>query len=164
MKSEYKPKFKRKVWTSEEDEYLRLHYPNGNTDAICEYLQVKRSQLYSRVQKLGLNKTEDAMKAILVSNGKKTANSESFRKNRFPKGYINNGRRKWTQQEDELLIQLYPKNSIELISKQIKRTVSAIYQRAKTLKVDKDKEYLRELNERLGKELAAKQLGCRFRK
>ena len=47
-------------WTKEEDQYLRENYPDGDTRQICRDLDRSKTAVYGRVQKLDLNKSEEA--------------------------------------------------------------------------------------------------------
>ncbi len=70
----------------------------------------------------------------------------------------------YTEVEDKLIMELYPKNPTELIAEKLNVTIYSVYARANLLGVKKDATYLLNQNKILGKRLAASDLGHRFEK
>lgn len=70
-------------WTPEEDQYLKDHYPDGDSRQLPGILNRSMSAIHSRVHKLGLSKTEE---------GKRRSgayfNGEEGYAYRYPKGHV----------------------------------------------------------------------------
>lgn len=75
-----------KIWTEEEIEILKAKYPHMRTDKLSEELNCTRTEIYHRVTKLGLKKTEEFLKS--PDSGIMIKGSTRGSQFRFPKGHV----------------------------------------------------------------------------
>lgn len=73
-------------WTSEEDDFMRAHYPRESSDEVARKLRRSVIAVYGRAGILGLKKTEEYHDATQKRLAMQLA--ESGKKHRFLKGHI----------------------------------------------------------------------------
>lgn len=72
-------------WTSEEDDFMRAHYPHGASDEIAKKLRRSMTAVYGRAGILGLGKTKEYHDATQKRLAIQLA--ESGKRYRFSKGH-----------------------------------------------------------------------------
>lgn len=90
-------------WTEEELQYLREHYPDGNTAEIAGHLGRTERAVQQMAVKHGLRKSAEFMEKTLFALGRQVSHTPAAIANRFKKGQeaFNKGRRitEWMSQE-----------------------------------------------------------------
>lgn len=90
-------------WTEEELQYLRQHYPDGNTAEIAEHLGRTEGAVQQMAAKQGLRKSAEFIAATLCALGRRVSHTQKAIANRFVKGQepFNKGRRmtEWMSEE-----------------------------------------------------------------
>lgn len=90
-------------WTEEELQYLREHYPDGNTAEIAGHLSRTEGAVQQMAAKHGLRKSAEFMEKTLYALGRQVSHTPAAIANRFKKGQeaFNKGRRmtEWMSQE-----------------------------------------------------------------
>lgn len=82
-------------WREEELQYLREHYPDGNTAEIAKQLGRTEGAVHQMAAKQGLRKSSEFIAATLCALGRQVSHTQKAIANRFVKGQepFNKGRR-----------------------------------------------------------------------
>ena len=132
-----------RLWTKEEDEYLRQNYPTGSLKEIAEHLRRSVSACMHRAGKIGVrratNWTEEEDTFLKMNYFTMSAKEIAEYLGRTERTCMHRAAnvlklRKvsmvWTKEEDEYLRQNYPTGSLKEIAEHLRRTEKACKGRA----------------------------------